>query len=96
MHTPSSLHLASNARAHLRVSHSECRNQRLYYRSYKAETAGQKPKVSLVFHHGYGIYCGLYDKGKRSATYLWLRLLSFDHMLMLQPSLTVLSDMHLK
>lgn len=38
--------------------------QRLYYRSYKAEAAGHKALVTLVFHHGYGCYCGFYDKGK--------------------------------
>ena len=38
--------------------------QRLYYRSYKAEAVGQKALVSLVFHHGYGCYCGFYDKGR--------------------------------
>ena len=27
--------------------------QRLYYRSYKAEAAGHKALVTLVFHHGY-------------------------------------------
>ena len=42
------------------------RSQTLYYRSYKAETAGQKPKATLVFHHGYGCYCAFYDQGKKS------------------------------
>ena len=37
--------------------------QRLYYRSYKAEAAGHKALVTLVFHHGYGCYCGFYDRG---------------------------------
>ena len=41
--------------------------QRLYYRSYKAEAAGHKALVTLVFHHGYGCYCGFYDKGKQKA-----------------------------
>ena len=40
------------------------RSQTLYYRSYKAEAAGQKPKATLVFHHGYGCYCAFYDQGK--------------------------------
>lgn len=39
------------------------RNQHIYYRSYKAEAAGQKPKGILVFHHGYGCYCAFYDQG---------------------------------
>ena len=39
------------------------RNQNIYYRSYKAEAAGQKPKGILVFHHGYGCYCAFYDQG---------------------------------
>ena len=41
--------------------------QRLYYRSYKAEAAGHKALVTLVFHHGYGCYCGFYDKGRQKA-----------------------------
>ncbi|CAK0736685.1 hypothetical protein CVIRNUC_000786 [Coccomyxa viridis] len=54
------------------------RGQRLYYRSYKAEAAGHKALVTLVFHHGYGCYCGFYDKDYRTLQKRGFSVFAFD------------------